>query len=72
MIFHEEQETEVFANNGGGITIKQDGHECENCGEFCGSVSVSFFDPHRIRAVAHAMLRFADIAETAGSEANHA
>ena len=57
MIFYAEQRTEVCANNGGGVSIQQFGDDDEI------SDVVSFYDPVRIRAVATAMLRFADIVE---------
>lgn len=53
-----ELETEVFANNGGGISIKQESDDCEGCGA-PQEVIVSFFGTHRIIEIANALLAFA-------------
>lgn len=58
MLFKEELETEVFANNGGGISIKQASVDCEDCGA-PQEVIVSFFGTHRIIEIANALLAFA-------------
>lgn len=54
-----EYETEVFRNEGGGATIKQNGLGCERCGEDDPEI-VFLGTTERIRSVANALLSIAD------------
>lgn len=59
MRFSEELETEVFINQGSGLSIKQASTECFHCG--CDEVAIVVFSSTvRVREVAKEMLRLAD------------
>lgn len=53
----EDRETEVFVNDGGGITISQPG-ACFNCGSDEGNVLT--FPSHRARLVAAELIKLAN------------
>ena len=64
MIFIEDPKTEVFVNEGGGITISQPG-VCQDCGE--GHSHFLTFSSHRARLVAAGLIWFADEIESKGN-----
>lgn len=67
MKFVEEKETDVYLNQGGGVSIAQPEEECMHCGT-TEPMIVTFYSFERIRAVAKEMLRLADLIEDKGKD----